>query len=97
MDTTIKVDSQVRDRLARLARERGTTLRELVSELANNTPTAEDLKTRAEAAVSYVRARINPDLSEADLSAAERFWMEIESGRVPDIDDMYEPDRKRAA
>ncbi|GIJ29702.1 hypothetical protein Vqi01_48640 [Micromonospora qiuiae] len=97
MDTTIKVDSRVRDRLAQLARERGSTIRDLVSELANGTPTAEEMAARAEAATRYVRERLNPHLSDTDLDAAERFWTEIEAGRIPEVDDVYDRDEKRAA
>jgi hypothetical protein len=42
-DTTIKVDSAVRDRLAVLAAQRGATIRDLVTELAASRPTQEEL------------------------------------------------------
>jgi predicted DNA-binding ribbon-helix-helix protein len=87
--TTIKVDSRVRDRLARLARERGTTIGTLVAELADNTPTQEELDACGRAATAYVRERINPHLSDADLAAGERFWAEIEGGRLPKVPDLY--------
>lgn len=40
-DATIKVDSRVRDRLARLAAQRGRSLRDMVASLAEATPTRE--------------------------------------------------------
>ncbi|MDT5024759.1 MAG: hypothetical protein QOE61_1185 [Micromonosporaceae bacterium] len=97
MDTTIKVDSQVRDRLAQLARERGTTIRDLVAELAEATPTQEEMDAGAEAATAYVRDRINPHLSDADLAAGEKFWAEIEAGRLPKVADLYLTDGNQAA
>jgi hypothetical protein len=89
VNTTIKIDAQVRDRLAQLARERGTTIRDLVTELAAATPTQAELSARAEAATAYVREHINPQLTDADLAAAERFWTELEAGRVPDVIGLY--------
>ena len=38
-ETSIKVSAAARDRLARLAAEHGTTIRSLVEELAQSTPT----------------------------------------------------------
>ncbi len=82
-DTTIKVDSAVRDRLAVLAAQRGSTIRDLVSQLAAATPTREELTARYAAAAGYVREHLSPQLSEEDLAAGERFWRELEHGRVP--------------
>jgi hypothetical protein len=89
MDTTIKVDSLVRDRLARIASERGTTIRDVVAQLADSTLTEEELATRALAATQYVRDRINPNLSESDLTAADAFWTAIEGGRLPQVSALY--------
>ena len=89
VDTTIKVDSLVCDRLARIASERGTTIREVVARLAASTPTEEELATRALAATQYVRDRINPSLSDSDLEAAEEFWRAIEAGRLPEVSALY--------
>jgi hypothetical protein len=97
VDTTIKVNSQVRDRLSQLARERGTTIRDLVTELAEATPTQEEMDARAEAATAYVRDRINPHLSDADLAAGEKFWAEIEAGRLPKVADLYPTDGNQGA
>jgi hypothetical protein len=82
-DTTIKVDSAVRDRLAVLAAQRGSTIRDLVSQLAAATPTREELTARHAAAVAYVREHLAPQLSEEELAAGERFWRELAQGRVP--------------
>lgn len=82
-DTTIKVDSSVRDRLAVLAAQRGATIRDLVSELAAQTPTQEELATRHTAATAYLREHLCPDLDGEDAAAGERFWRELEEGRPP--------------
>jgi hypothetical protein len=89
VDTTIKVDSLVRDRLARIASERGTSIRDVVADLADSIPTEEELTTRALAATQYVRDRINPNLSDTDLAAADAFWRAIEAGRLPEVSTLY--------
>ena len=78
-DTTIKVDSTVRDRLALLAAQRGATIRDLVSELAASTPTREELAARQVAATAHLREQLCPDLDDDDLADGERFWRELEA------------------
>jgi len=82
-DTTIKVDSAVRDRLAVLAAQRGSAIRDLVAQLAADIPTKEEVTARHAAAAAYVREHLSPQLSDEDLAAGERFWHELEHGRVP--------------
>ena len=81
-DTTIKVDSTVRDRLAVLAAQRGATIRDLVGELAAQTPTREEIAARHAAATAYLREHLCPELDGEDAAAAERFWREREHGRT---------------
>ncbi|MDN5932108.1 MAG: hypothetical protein L0I24_13755 [Pseudonocardia sp.] len=81
-DTTIKVDSVVRDRLAVLAAQRGATIRDLVTELAANTPTQEELAARHVAAATYLREQLCPELDDDDLANGERFWRELETRPV---------------
>jgi len=80
-DTTIKVDSAVRDRLAVLAAQRGATIRDLVTDFAASTPTQEELAARHVAATSYLREHVCPDLDENDLADGERLWRELETRR----------------
>lgn len=82
-DTTIKVDSAVRDRLALIAAERGATIRDLVTELAHGTPTREELDVRREAAATYLREQVCPSLDAAAAAAGERFWRDLEAGHPP--------------
>lgn len=82
-DTTIKVDSSVRDRLAVLAAQRGGSIRDLVAELARATPTREEMTERHAAAAAYLREHLSPDLDDADMALGEQFWSELASGRVP--------------
>jgi hypothetical protein len=75
--TTIKVDSVLRDRLAHLARARGTTMGALLDDLARR---AEIEQRWADIASAYRRAQADPDgwrdyldeLAEWDASGAER-------------------------
>lgn len=80
-DTTIKVDPKVRDRLARLAAERGTSIRDLVGELARATPTREELDARHAAATAYIRQHLVPDFGPDDVEAGERLWQDLAAGR----------------
>lgn len=82
-DTTIKVDSAVRDRLAVLAAQRGSSIRDLVEQLAAATPTREELAARHAAATAYVREHFCPQLDDADTAAGQRFWQELEAGQAP--------------
>jgi hypothetical protein len=88
MDTTLRVDSQTRDRLALLAAERGITIRELTSQLAESIPTKAEWEARAQAADEYIRTRLCPDVMDKEWAAAgvaaEQFWQELEAGRVPE-------------
>lgn len=80
-DTTIKVDSAVRDRLAVLAAQRGSTIRDLVAELAEATPTQQELAARQAAAAAYVAEHLLPGFSADDVAAGERLWQELESAQ----------------
>jgi hypothetical protein len=78
-DTTIKVDSAVRDRLALLASENGMTIREFVTHLALTTATQQELQERRAAAEAYVIEHLRPDFDAADAEAGERFWQDLEA------------------
>ena len=78
-DTTIKVDSAIRDRLALLAREQGMTIRDLVTHLATTTASQQELRERRAAAEAYVTEHLRPDFDAADTEAGEQFWQELEA------------------
>jgi hypothetical protein len=80
-DTTIKVDPRVRDRLAVLAAERGMSIRDLVGEMAQATPTREELDARHAAATAYIREHLIPDFGPDDVDAGERLWQDLSTGR----------------
>jgi predicted transcriptional regulator len=69
--TTIKVDSALRDRLAALARERGTTMGALLAE-ATERLEREAFFMRAREQLERLRQE-DPDAWEADR-AESRFW-----------------------
>ncbi|MBC6464699.1 hypothetical protein [Actinomadura alba] len=83
--TTIKVDSEVRDRLAALARERGCTIGDLVRNLADTTPTRDELDARHRAAVEYIRGHLVPDFDESDVAAGRRLWDDLKAGKLTSI------------
>ncbi|MEV0530131.1 hypothetical protein AB0I66_42680 [Streptomyces sp. NPDC050439] len=53
--TTIKVEDTVRDRLAVLAAEKGTSIAQLVSDFAAHTPTASERAERTERTLALLR------------------------------------------
>jgi hypothetical protein len=71
-DTSIKVSRRTRERLARLADERGTTLKDVVEELAAGAPTAAELAEREERARAVLAEHFGAEVTEADLAASAR-------------------------
>ncbi|MEV5944802.1 hypothetical protein [Streptomyces sp. NPDC051994] len=69
MDTTIKIDSVARDRLAALAQARGTTMRALIEEFAAASLTPRQLLERAERTRAFLEAEFGHRLTEDDTSA----------------------------
>ncbi|WP_254711841.1 hypothetical protein [Streptomyces sp. TRM64462] len=85
-DTTIKVDTAVRDRLQELARERGITMRELVAQLAGATPTKEELAQRREETKAYIEQHfLDGPYTEEDAKAGEQLWADIVSGKAGEV------------
>lgn len=72
-DTTIKLDSAVRDRFSTIARQRGMSLRELMAELAQVTPTPEEIAVRRQATLAYIRENLCPDLTD-DMDDEDGQW-----------------------
>lgn len=71
-DTSIKVSKQTRERLARLAVERGSTLKEVVEELAAATPTAAELAEREARARTVLAENFGIEVTDSDLAASAR-------------------------
>jgi len=71
-DTSIKVSKQIRERLARLAEERHTTLKDLVEELAMAAPTAAELAERERRARAVLAEHFGVHVTEAELAASAR-------------------------
>jgi hypothetical protein len=71
-DTSIKVSKQTRERLARLAAERHTTLKDMVEELAAATPTAAELAEREQRARAVLAEYFGVEVTDAELAAAAR-------------------------
>jgi hypothetical protein len=63
-ETSIKVSTAARDRLAQLAAEHGTTIRHLVEDLAQSTPTQAEYAERAELARAELAAALGTATSE---------------------------------
>ena len=76
-DTSIKVDESTRNRLNLIARDQGKTVKDLVAELAEGTPTSAELQARFEAARDYIRSHLCPELTDDDIEAGQRLLDEI--------------------
>jgi hypothetical protein len=84
-DTTIRVDTRVRDRLAIVAREQGRTIGELVADLAESTATEAEREARTQAAANWVREHTIPDFNDDDIEAGRQMWRDLEAGRITSI------------
>lgn len=71
-DTSIKVSRQTRERLARLAGERRTTLKEVVEELAAAALTAAELAEREQRARAVLAEHFGIEVADAELAASAR-------------------------
>jgi hypothetical protein len=69
VDTTIKVDSTTRDRLAAVAQARGTTMRALLEEVTASLLTPEELRERADRTAAFLEAEFGHRPSEEDTEA----------------------------
>ncbi|HWM39898.1 MAG TPA: hypothetical protein VNS49_22585 [Streptomyces sp.] len=72
-DSMIRVPSEVRDRLAELARDRGTTIGAMVSEYAESTPTKGEMESKATETkqILYELSGYSPTEEEEQASLAE--------------------------
>jgi hypothetical protein len=66
-DTSIKVPVAARDHLAQLARERGTTIGQLVTDLATRELTAAQIEERVAETRKVLRERLGSGLSNDEL------------------------------
>lgn len=71
-DTSIKVSKQTRERLARLAAERHTTLKDIVEDLAAATPTAAELAERERRARAVLAEHFGVEVGPVELAASAR-------------------------
>jgi hypothetical protein len=71
-DTSIKVSKQTRERLARLAAERGSTLKDVVEELAAATLTVAELAEREARARTVLAEKFGIEVTDAELAASAR-------------------------
>jgi hypothetical protein len=71
-DTSIKVSKRTRERLAQLAAERHTTLKDIVEDLAAAMPTAAELAERELRARSVLADGFGVEVGPVELAAAAR-------------------------
>lgn len=76
-DTSIKVSKRTRERLARLAAERNTTLKDLVEDLAATALTAAELAERERRARAVLAEHFGVQVGPAELEASARLREQI--------------------
>jgi hypothetical protein len=78
-DTSIRIDSETRDRLALLAEQRGVTVKALVREWAFLQLTPAEVAQRRSQVLTYIRENINPDFKgdTEDEAEGERLWAQV--------------------
>jgi hypothetical protein len=84
-DTTIKVSKEVRDRLAKLATERGISIGALVGEFAASTYTRDEIKARHEQALAVIRKYFVPDFNEEDEEKGRQLLRDLDAGRLTSL------------
>jgi len=73
--TSIRVTTEVRDRLALIADQRGISLGKLLGELAEQTLTPAELRAREEAVREFFRVTYGHDLTDKELADADE-WLD---------------------
>ncbi|MEU8692833.1 hypothetical protein [Streptomyces sp. NPDC048665] len=82
-ETSIKVSAATRDRLAALASEEGTTIRQLVEELAEGRPTQAEYAERAEQARAELASVLGTVPSEQAEAKARSLLQRLGAGQDP--------------
>ncbi|MEV6966834.1 MAG: hypothetical protein HOV77_24935 [Hamadaea sp.] len=73
--TSIRVTTEVRDRLALIADQRGISLGKLLMEFAEKTLTPEELKARGEAVREFFRETYGQVITDEGLAEANK-WLD---------------------
>ncbi|MFI5533741.1 hypothetical protein ACIA8O_34920 [Kitasatospora sp. NPDC051853] len=81
----IKVRAEVRDRLAILAADRGTTIGSMVAELATATPTHAERQEMYAHNMAYIREHLQPELTDEDVAEAEALWQAVAAGEAGEV------------
>ncbi|WP_399884468.1 hypothetical protein ACGH7X_11925 [Streptomyces sp. BBFR51] len=71
-DAMIRVQAEVRDRLAVIAEARGTSIRSLVQEFAESTLTEEERRERAERARAYLADNFGVEVGDEESAVMGR-------------------------
>lgn len=81
-DTSIKTTRDVRDRLRTLARERGTTMNDLLEELVTRELTQQEREQRAQLALEEIRQTTGVTVSSEARARAQEFLQKLERGHA---------------
>ncbi|MFF0561962.1 hypothetical protein [Streptomyces sp. NPDC004266] len=77
-DTSIKTTKDVRDRLRTLARERGTTMNDLLEELVTRELTQQEREERARLAMEEIRQTTGVTVSDEARRRAQKFLQDLQ-------------------
>ncbi|GGV72618.1 hypothetical protein GCM10010277_85720 [Streptomyces longisporoflavus] len=81
MDTTIKIDSQTRDKLSALAQARNMTMRALIEEFAATALTPEQLRERAARTDTFLQAEFGHTISDSEAGSLRERMRQAQSAR----------------
>lgn len=84
-DTTIRVNTDTRDRLATLAAESGSTIGDLVASLATAVATREEREARHAQVRAYIKQHLCPGITDAELDEGPQLWEDLAAGRVTQL------------
>jgi hypothetical protein len=81
----IKVTRDTRDRLAKIAAERGVSVSGLIEEFAAKTRTRDEVRTSHEQTLAVIRRYFVPDFNEDDIEKGRQLWRDLAAGRLKSL------------
>ena len=78
----LPISAEMRDRLVRVAIQRGMSTEELLASFIGPPETAEELKATAQKTHDHIKEHLCPEIDDYEGPGSD-FWAELEAGRIP--------------